>query len=450
MRGETNQKWHASATFPSCYSPDEADTFVRAKRPIRVVAPGAVVASRYILDRKLGAGGMGSVWLAYDQSLQSFCAIKVLHENQALDDELRSRFRREATVAARIHSENVVGILEHGEWQGLPYIAMEFIEGEDLDSRLSRLGKLDVYTTYELVLQLARGLHRAHACGIVHRDIKPANVLLTSDNGDQVAKLVDFGVAKEAALSQKGGLTHLGAFLGTPDYASPEQLEGREVDFRSDLWSLGALVFECLTGRMPFDSDSFAEVCAKILHDPVPGLCATEPSLPLTLDAWWYRTMARDPNERYQSAKEFADGFAEAIGCAPVSVSSVPPRLEATTAHAEPVSVSERHTEWRWLRWPALALVCLLLAIAAVVEKPGPSTGRALAADVVPGSSVLDLPRTSANTVVLTPEPAEDAGVSTIGAAELPQGIRLRCDILGAGATAPGQLDGSHAFDSKL
>src|SRR5690606_9580505 len=193
-------------------------------------------------------------------------------------DAIRTRFRREATLAARIHSENVVSILEHGEWQGLPYIAMEYIEGEDLDSRLSRTGKLDIHATYELILQLAHGLHQAHARGIVHRDIKPANVLLTSDNGGEVAKLVDFGVAKQASLSRKGGLTHVGAFLGTPDYASPEQLLGRDVDARSDLWSLGALTFECLTGSMPFDGETVAEVCEKILHEPIPSLCAKDPS----------------------------------------------------------------------------------------------------------------------------------------------------------------------------
>lgn len=296
---------------------------------------------------------MGSVWLAYDQSLQNFCALKVPHEDQALDDELRIRFRREATVAARIHSDSVVSVLEHGEWQGCPYIAMEYVEGEDLHSRLIRTGKLDVQSTCQLVLQLARGLGRAHACGVVHRDIKPANVLLASEDGEEVAKLVDFGVAREATHSLNGGLTHLGSFLGTPDYASPEQLRGRNVDARSDLWSLSVLIFECLTGRRPFDDDSLAGTCAKILHGPLPSLSASDPALPPTLDAWWYRAMAPDPNRRYQSAKEFAEGFAEAAGYAPIGVRSLSPAAGVSAAHGEPQAMSEGRSSWGRVGWLA-------------------------------------------------------------------------------------------------
>lgn len=423
------------ATIQSCYSAEAAESFVRSKPPSQQAAPGVVFAKRYILDRKLGAGGMGSVWLAYDQSLQNFCALKVLHEQQALDDEVRTRFRREAAVAARIRSENVVSILEHGDWEGQPYIAMEYLEGEDLGSRLSRIGKLDVQRTCLLLLQLAHGLDGAHRRGIIHRDIKPANVLLASENGDDMAKLVDFGVAKEVTYSRKGGLTEVGAFLGTPAYASPEQLRGRDVDYRSDLWSLAVLAYECLTGCLPFDDESLAGTCANILHGSIPSLCATDPSLPPALDAWWYRATARDPNQRYQSVQELADGFAGACRAAGARASS--PKIDSSRGRPA------RRSGARWSGW-AVAAACLLVAAAAILLKPGSSTSRGLVAGPVPGGSLL--PQVTTDTVALRLEAADRVVdhlrlSSTIAASvgargtNAPGGIQLRCDVLGLGTT---------------
>jgi hypothetical protein len=210
---------------------------------------------------------------------------------------------------------------------------------------------------------------------------------------------------------------------------------------------------------MPFDGDSFAEICAKILHDPIPSLCASDPSLPPSLDAWWYRAMARDPNQRYQSAKEFADGFAEAIGCAPASTPSVALRGEAPRDPGVPPARLQRRSVSRRQWWQMLALLCLGLAMAVGLHTPGASTGGALAADtdLVPSGS--ELTRASANTVVLMPEAPDgllvldsiqqslsaQTGVPAIGTTEVPGGIRLRCNILSGRAAAPQQLSASSA-----
>jgi len=440
MQAETKQQ-RPETTIASCYSPEQAAALAHSKLASRHAAPGVVVAGRYILDRKLGAGGMGSVWLAYDQSLQSFCALKVLHEEQGSNDELRIRFRREATVAARIRSEHVVSILQHGEWDGQPYIAMEYLEGEDLASRLDRTGRLGVYETCQLVFQLARGLGRAHARGIVHRDIKPANVLLTLEHGDQVAKLVDFGVAKEATCSHKGGMTLVGSFLGTPDYASPEQLRGRDVDCRSDLWSLAVLAFECLTGSRPFDDDSLAGTCAKILNGPAPSLCKADPLLPPALDAWWQRAVASDPNRRYQSAKEFADDFAVAAGRTPPCLAVAPSQAAATKDQGGLRATSKSRAYSRWLSWAALPLVGLALGGVALSQSSAKSGREHVAAGGLFASGS-EAPEAIATTVVLAPG-ATDAVLhdirksvraavdpTAVGANHAPSGIRLACDVL--------------------
>ena len=284
-----------------------------------------------------------------------------------------------------------------------------------------------MFATCELLLQLARGLGRAHARGIVHRDIKPANVLLASENGEQVAKLVDFGVAKEAAYSQKAGLTLLGSFLGTPAYASPEQLRGRNVDSRSDLWSLAVLAFECLTGGMPFEDDSLAGTCSKILHGPVPSLCATDSSLPRALDAWWARATARDPNQRFQSAKELAEGFAEAAGLAPVSMPTSRP--EAGVARDRRGKRPGQH----WVGWGAVAAASLALASVAILRtQPAPS-GSALPTAVAK-AAVLRLEAADRRLDDFWQPSSAVAPVAAVGT-EVLGGIQLRCDVLRTGAT---------------
>jgi serine/threonine-protein kinase len=288
---------------------------------------GVLVAGRYRLVRKLGAGGMGAVWLAHDISLDSACALKLIDDDKAQSDEVRVRFEREARAAAQLRGAHVVDVFDHGEWEGTLYIAMEYLEGEDLGARLDRVGALDPQTTYRIVAHVARALVRAHANGIVHRDLKPENIFLVQGDEEEIAKVLDFGIAKHDAYSLHDKATRTGSFLGTPFYVSPEQARGKSTDWRSDLWSLGIIVFQCLTGRPPFESEALGELMGLILYEELPRPSARNPELPATLDAWWERAAARDREHRFQSAKELADALGHALGITrQVAVPSIAPR----------------------------------------------------------------------------------------------------------------------------
>ncbi|MFZ5890402.1 MAG: protein kinase domain-containing protein [Myxococcota bacterium] len=288
---------------------------------------GVLVAGRYRLVRKLGAGGMGAVWLAHDISLDSACALKLIDDEKAQSEEVRVRFEREARAAAQLRGAHVVDVFDHGEWEGTLYIAMEYLQGEDLGARLERVGRLDPASTYRVVAHVARALVRAHANGIVHRDLKPENIFLVQGDEEEIAKVLDFGIAKHDAYSLHDKATRTGSFLGTPFYVSPEQARGKSTDFRSDLWSLGIIVFQCLTGRPPFESEALGELMGLILYEELPRPSARNPELPATLDAWWERAAARDRELRFQSAKELADALGHALGLSrQVAIPSIAPR----------------------------------------------------------------------------------------------------------------------------
>ena len=289
---------------------------------------GSIIADRYCLLRKLGAGGMGSVWLAHDQSLDSQCAVKLVDPEKAADEEVRVRFEREAKAAAQIRGANVVDIFDHGVWDGTPFIVMEYLEGEDLGARLDHLGPLDTEQTYQIISQVARALVRAHAAGIVHRDLKPENIFLVPGDDQEVAKVLDFGIAKHEQYSLAGNTTKTGSFMGTPYYMSPEQARGRAIDWRSDLWALGVIAYQCLNGRPPFESEALGELMGMIIYDPIPPITTHRAGLPEALEVWWERAVARDREQRFQSAKELADSFGEAIETTKqMAVPSIPPRM---------------------------------------------------------------------------------------------------------------------------
>ncbi|XXX82164.1 protein kinase [Sorangium sp. So ce134] len=277
-------------------------------------AAGNTVADRFRLVRPLRQGGMGSVWLAQHIGLDIPCAIKFMHA-QGVSKEVRLRFEREAKVAAQIRSPHVVQILDHGVWQGTPYIAMEYLEGEDLDARIQRVGRLDPYDTMAITAQVARALTRAHAAGLVHRDLKPANIFLVRDDDREIAKVLDFGIAKDST-PRVTSTTKTGSLLGTPAYMSPEQAQGtKSIDHRSDLWSLAVVVFECLTGKLPFNSEAFGDLLLKIMVKPLPVPSQLAP-VPPGFDAWWARAASREPEARFQSAREFCDALAIALDIA--------------------------------------------------------------------------------------------------------------------------------------
>jgi serine/threonine-protein kinase len=278
------------------------------------LAANVVVAERFRLNRLLGRGGMGSVWHATHLGLDTACALKFIEGDVASHPEAQTRFEREAKAAAMLRSPHVVQILDHGVWQGTPYIAMELLEGEDLGKRLQRLGRMQPAELVPVVHQVCRALTKAHAAGIVHRDLKPDNVFLVLDDDREIAKVLDFGIAKADAHKIDGG-TKTGAMLGTPYYMSPEQAQGiKSVDPRSDLWSLAVIVFQCLTGRLPFESEALGDLLVKIIVAPIPSPRDYAPELPDRFVAWWARAAARDPAARFQTAREFAESLSMVFG----------------------------------------------------------------------------------------------------------------------------------------
>src|SRR4051812_23766928 len=226
-----------------------------------------VLVGRYRLDERLGAGGMGSIWRAYHLVLQAPVAVKLIDREHVPDEETLGRFMREAQSAATLRSPHVVQILDYGVDDKLPFIVMELLDGENLAQRLRRLGRLGSADTARIVTHIGRAVARAHEAGIVHRDLKPENVFLIRNEDEEIAKVLDFGVAKVSVseLGQEGSRTRTGSILGTPYYMSPEQAQGNKaVDTRSDLWSLGVIAFECLTGKRPFYSEGLGDLVLQI------------------------------------------------------------------------------------------------------------------------------------------------------------------------------------------
>jgi serine/threonine-protein kinase len=275
-----------------------------------------VVADRFRLVRMIGRGGMGSVWQAMHLGLDTPCAVKFIEGELANVAEAHARFEREAKAAAQLRSPNVVQIFDHGVWQGRPYIAMELLEGEDLGKRLAnRGGRLTPPEVNFVIQQVCRALSRAHQAGVVHRDLKPDNIFIVKDDDRDIVKILDFGVAKSASQTLDGSNTKTGAMLGTPYYMSPEQAQGiKSVDSRSDLWSLAVIVYQCITGRLPFESEALGDLLVKIIVSPIPTPSVTYPMAPLGFDTWWAKAADRNPDNRYPTAKAFAESLSMSLG----------------------------------------------------------------------------------------------------------------------------------------
>jgi eukaryotic-like serine/threonine-protein kinase len=302
--------------------------------------PGTIIANRFQLVRELGRGTMGTVWLAQHLTLDVRCAVKFMSEEAAREPMYTARFALEARAIAQIQSPNIVRVLDYDLWNGVPFIAMERLVGEDLGARLHRVHKLDATGTRRIVAQVARGLSRAHAAGIVHRDLKPENIFLAREEDDEVAKLVDFGIAKFEG--RAGRRTQVGEILGTPAYMSPEQTRcAQTIDARADLWSLGAIAFECLTGRLAFDGTSLGEIFARILAEPLPVPSQVAPELPHAFDAWFARAVCRDPEGRFADAREMSDALERALDDHPRRA-----RLELVTARTLRPGPRRRRSGW--------------------------------------------------------------------------------------------------------
>jgi hypothetical protein len=318
----------------------------------------------YRVERQLGRGGMGVLYLALEPGLERRVALKLIAPEAAADEVFARRFAEESRIAASIEHPNVVPIYAAGEEGGIPFIAMRYVSGSDLGRRLTREGRLEPAVAAGLIAQVGNGLDAIHAAGLVHRDVKPANVLLSGAGGEDHAYITDFGVARNVAT--QSGLTQTGRFVGTLDYVAPEQISGGTVDARADVYALGCLLFKLLTGEVPFPRDGEAARLYAHLNDPppAPSLHATE--VPMSLDDAVIRAMSKQPGDRFPSAGDLGRAAVAALsGSRP----DLPERTVATgaaaTRTAETVSLNGGEGGRRWRR--GLALAGGLALIAAIV-----------------------------------------------------------------------------------
>jgi eukaryotic-like serine/threonine-protein kinase len=321
-----------------------------------------LAAGRYRVERTLGQGGMAIVYLAHDEELHRLVAVKVLAEHLAGDANFRARFLQESKLASRLSHPNVVQVYDAGETEGNPYIVMEYVPGDTLAQR----GKLTHGEVVPLALQVCAGLQHAHDAGLVHRDVKPANLLVRKDD---VLKIADFGIARAAELTR---LTAHGTVLGTAAYLSPEQAAGEEVTGAADIYSLGAVVYELLTGRPPYEFGSLAELVAQQTGGAITPLRDVEPSVPEPVEAAVMHALARDPRFRPASAVDFAHELA--------SASELPTEPLLATAITEPLQSRmyrglRGRGAWLWIAGAAaLAVVAVILGLLSIGDGSSPST----------------------------------------------------------------------------
>jgi serine/threonine-protein kinase len=313
---------------------------------------GTVLSGRYRLEAKLGSGGMSTVYLARDQTLDRQVAVKVMHHEMSEQADQQERFRQEARSVAKISHPNVVSVIDAGEDGGHPYIVFEYVEGETLKQRIARDGALDPQEAIAYAIEVARGLAVAHGRQMVHRDIKPQNILIDAEGR---AKLTDFGISRQL---EEDGMTATGRVLGTTDYVSPEQAMGRQVDPRSDVYSLGVVLYEMLLGQVPFQADSQVGVAMKHVNEELPDVQRRRPELSAALALVVERSTAKDPAERYQHVGEMIDDLSTALEVEAARAGSS--TGEATTVlKAVPPPKRELSSRARW-SWATIVLVLLV------------------------------------------------------------------------------------------
>jgi eukaryotic-like serine/threonine-protein kinase len=303
-----------------------------------MVEPNTIVDGRYRVLSRLGSGGMADVYLAEDQLLGRSLAVKVLHHHFAEDQEFVERFRREASSAAGLSHPNIVGIFDRGEWDGTYYIAMEYVPGRSLKALVREQGPLEAVVAIDIVTQILQAARFAHARGVIHRDLKPHNVILDEEGR---ARVTDFGIAQAGA----SDMTMTGSIMGTAQYLSPEQAQGHAVSFASDLYAVGVILYELLTGAVPFDGDTAVAIAFKQVSAQPPAPSAANPAVPAVLDGIVLRALAKDPAARYASAEEFIAALGAAREQLPAATATAifatqPPGAPGTTTRVVPTGVA--------------------------------------------------------------------------------------------------------------
>lgn len=328
------------------------------------LADGAVVDERYRIVRRIGSGGMADVYLAEDTHLGREVALKVLHRRFAQDAEFVERFRREASAAAGLQHPHVVGVFDRGEHEGTYYIAMEYLRGRTLKDVIAAEAPLDQLRAIAIGVQILQAAGFAHRNGVVHRDFKPHNVIVDEQGN---VKVTDFGIARAGASE----MTETGSIMGTAQYLSPEQAQGQEVTARSDVYSIGVMLYELLTGKLPFAGDSAVAIALKHMQEPPPPLSREGLRIEPNLEAVVLGALAKEPAARWQSAEDFAAALeacrpyveaflaGDAVGEDTAIFAAVP---------APPPADADAATAGRKRRrWPAIALGLLVLALVALM-----------------------------------------------------------------------------------
>ena len=318
---------------------------------------GTVLSSRYRLDAKLGSGGMSTVYLARDEILDRPVAVKLMHDSMVTEPEQLERFNQEARAVAKLSNPNVVAVIDAGEDDGRPYIVFEYVEGETLKQRVSRLGALEATEALAYAIEVSQALEVAHDRGMVHRDVKPQNVLIES--GGQ-AKLTDFGISRQL---DEEGMTAEGKVVGTTDYVAPEQAMGRTVDQRADIYALGVVLFEMLTGDVPFKASNQVGVAMKHVTEDLPDLQVIRPDLSATTAGVVERATAKEPEDRYPTAEDLTRDLRAALEVEAIRAGGT--TGEATSIlDAVPIPARQLPTR-RTSPWPAAILLMVALVVAA-------------------------------------------------------------------------------------
>ena len=316
----------------------------------------------YRIEALLGRGGMSVVYRAENARLGNKVALKLLADTLADDESFRERFVRESRTAAGLNHPNIVPIYDAGDWEGVLYIAMRWVE-KDLKAHLRRDGPLAPDHALAVAAQVGSALDAAHARGLLHRDVKPANILLEpgEPGAPPIAYLADFGLTKH--LESRSGITASGQFVGTIDYMSPEQIEGREVDSRTDIYSLGCVIFESLAGATPFRRETEVAVLWAHMREDPPPLSEVRPDLPRELDSVLAKAMAKSPEHRYGSCRELVADLRHALGEAVIETYAGRTVDEPERRSSAERTVAQRRSrqQQRWLLPASIALAALLL-----------------------------------------------------------------------------------------